>query len=258
MQTALIIIGVVIIVLFVAVQVVKRKIVRGICRYGAAKIYRQLRGVYGGAHHFKEADRAEFEDEVELGRYDEVRASVLEHDGCELGAIENLTVSEADPDHRTLLEVYKLADGLACVSTYQLEDQQFVDVVSETNDGKFIVTTNAVLDKLTPPPEVSKRVLDEDTPVADLFSAHMLGLHELEESGELGAVISFDSLGDVIDSQKRFTEHASKYRQSIGFLTESEIFAMVEDEDGSKAGKMLWAEFQNVSRLGDEPGDCAA
>ncbi|MEZ4648052.1 MAG: hypothetical protein R3E97_04555 [Candidatus Eisenbacteria bacterium] len=239
---------------FIAIQVLKRKLVRAICRVGAAKVYRQLRGVFGGEHVFRVTTRAEFE-ELDYASYDSVR-QVLESRGYrQLGAVEDVTVSESDPDRRTLIELYVDGSATRCVASYQVEGGQISDVLSVLQDGRHLLTTNAELDRLGPPPFVDRQCFPGGTPIATLVSAHE---ERVEEAGGAASGLEpVSSLDDSIALMRRYTKQVSEYRKSIGYLTKSELQAMVSDPGEEAAANIVWAEFQRISVMADSDAEAA-
>lgn len=247
MKIVLIVVGAVILLGIVAVQVIKRKVVQAICRLGAYKIHGELEKVFAGEHAFRAASREEFTD-LDFAGYDAVR-DVLEGRGLRyLGAVEDLTVTEVHPEMRTLIELYGDAMGTCLVSTYHVQENQISEAFSDLEDGRALLTTNAEIDKLTPPPFVDRQVLSAATPVATIVSTHedRLAAKGMPRPRTLG---SFEAALQVM---RRYTRAVSDYRKSIGLLTETELHAMVSEPGESQAATLLWREFQKVSREGKQ------
>ncbi|MCA9755509.1 MAG: hypothetical protein KDA27_06885 [Candidatus Eisenbacteria bacterium] len=247
MKILLIVVVVLALTGFIAVQVLKRKLVHTICRMGAAKVYRQLRGVFGGEHTFRSATREEF-DELDYSAYDSVREVLTSRSYRFLGGVEDTTVTESDPDRRTLIELFVDPTGTLCVASYQVEDSQISDVLSVNEEGRYLLTTNAELDRLTPPPFVDRHSSPGGTPIATLLSAHE---ERRAESQAWSQLETFPSLEDVSALMRRYTKQVSEYRQSIGYLTKDELEAMISEPGEAAAAKIVWAEFQKLSEIAD-------
>lgn len=249
MNPVFIAIAVGVLLILIAIHLVKGKLVRTLCRMGAAKIYRQIRSVYEGEHKFEAASRADFqEQELDWSAYDEIATVALDKGGVQIGGFENLTVSEVHPENRTLLETYSIAQGKAAIATYQIDGQQFTDVITELKDGRFVVTTNAELDKLTTPSTVDKHTMPVGTPLATLLTAHGDTMNRLLDAEPGVQLVLFESADDVIASNRRYSLIASEHRKSVGYLTKDELVAIAENDDtDNKLTEMLWKEFVAVS-----------
>jgi hypothetical protein len=216
---------------------------RRACRAGAEKIYRNLRALYAGEHRYRVADEADFPG-LDLSGYRAV-ADVLTAQGFHYqGAIENLSVSSVYPENRTFTACYRSPDGAFGAGTYRVQGMQIVDFIAELSDGRYLATTNAALDKLTPPPQVLKRVLPLETPPDQILAAHRDRMASLRAAEPAATFVTASSLDEVIALSKRFSRVAADHRRSVGLLTEAEMMAMATSPEQAPTVQRVWVEFQ--------------
>lgn len=228
------------------IQVIKQQMVRTLCRMGAVKVYGELRSLFAGEHEYRKSERADFED-LDFEAYDSVAEVLTARQFRRLGAAEDLTVSKVHPARRTTIELWVDPGGATLVATYQVDGVQISDVFSQATNGRCFLTTNAELDKLTPPPSVERLEHPAGAPIATLVSTHAerLGHKDIAESGL--SFLRFHSFEDAIDSMRSHTRVVSEYRRSLGYLTEPELEAMVSTPEEGGAAKVLWQEFRKLS-----------
>jgi hypothetical protein len=233
--------------LAVLLRIARRIFWKAACRAGAAKIHRELTALFRGEHEHVCSSRASFPG-VDWSGYDAVRDALTERGFRYVGAYENLTVSRVYPQNRALVEAYAEADGSAIAGTYGMQGSQIVDFGSETTDGRLILTTNATLDKMAPPPDIDRVILAADASIDDLRAAHhgrVAAAIQNEATLRFRRIVDID---DVMDSCRRVMGIVARHRRSLGLLTEAEILAMSTQGQEATA-REVWKELR---RLVDE------
>lgn len=232
------------IAIVIALHLVQRILRRTACRAGAEKIYRDLNAMFAGEHQHRPGQREAFPD-LDWPGYDAVRHALESLGFRALGAFEDVTVSEVHPENRTLIESYVSSDGMTGAGTYCIQGHQICDFATECEDGRFILTTNANLDKLTPPPTVDRCSLPEDTPVGVMFAKHRDRVTAARSTGTNHLSIQ-KTLDDAMDASRRYSRITSQYRQSVGLITEAELLALTDGPGQESAARVVWKEFRRL------------
>jgi hypothetical protein len=217
------------------------------CKAGAEKLFREMSEMYQGEHTYRLVSAADYPS-MEVAGYRQVGAELTSRGFRHLGSYENVTVSRVHPDHRTFMDGYVRDDGLVDVSTFRLLDMQTVDVGSYLEDGRFLVTTNASADKLTPPPFVMKETFPKNTSVEFLLARHSERMAALSTSEPRARFISVQNFDDALDLSRRCTRLVSQFRQEIGLITEEEMVGLAERRDQEATARLIWREIQRLRK----------
>jgi hypothetical protein len=213
------------------------------CRAGAAKIFREMSETYRGEHVYRTVTPAEF-PRVDPTGYREVGDALMARGFRHVATYENVTVNQVYPDNRTFMEGYIREDGLVDVTSYRLLDAQTVDVASYLEDGRFVVTTNADLDKLAPPPNVLKDIFPRTTSVEFLLTRHAARMAELTAAEPQARFVSLKTFEEALDVLRRHSRAVSEFRQKLGLITEEEMVAMASRMDQEPTARQIWKEIQ--------------
>lgn len=228
----------------VVLHLLKSGLRRSACRAGAESIYRDLSVLFQGEHTHRHAKRADFPDFDDWSRYDLVRQQLESRGFRSLGGFEDVTVSDLHPENRTLIESYVDADGTTCASTYEIQGHHICDFVTECEDGRFLLTTNANLDKLTPPPTVDRATFPEETSVTVMHAKHGERVSAGRSRGT--RFNSVKTMDDLMDGARRYSRISAEFRQSLGLLTESELLSLTTDPGQKPAARIVWKEFRKL------------
>jgi hypothetical protein len=231
-------------VLFVGSRVITHVLLRKACRAGAQKIHASLLASFQCEHEYRAATRDEFPG-MDWSGYDDLR-DVLDARGMTLlGGIEDVTESRANPEMRTLIEMHVGFQGTVSVATYRVQGMQIVDVISELTDGRMLLTTNAEINKLTPPPNTRRETLPASTRAEALLDLHLERLHELRKREPGAPFVIIGAIEDVLDAARRSSRTTSEHRRSIGWLTREELLAL--SGAGQEAmTELVWVEFCRI------------
>lgn len=246
MLVTLISIAIGLFVLVVFVNVYRRSLWRRACRAGAATIYSDLIATFQGAHEYRVARRDEITG-LDWSGYDRVRLEMEERGFALLGGMEDMTMSRVKPELRNFVEVYAGMNGTVTVGTYTVYGVHVVDCMSETPDGRAFVTTNAEMNKLTPPPNWRGEVRPATTQTGELLDLHLARLVALKESESSVQLVGIRSMEDAIESAKRSSRASAEHRRSIGFLTRDELTALT-GLDQEATADLVWIEFCRIQQ----------
>lgn len=215
------------------------------CRAGAARIYGEMSAIFAGPHDYRVVSETDFPG-LELSGYREVGAFLRERGFERLGSIENLTVTAVHPGQRTLIEVYASADRSFGAVTYRVADRQIVDFGTALENGHFVVTTNADLDKLRPPHMVDRATLSVGTPVEEILAKHLERHAALSERDPNVRFVRAATVEQAIAMSERHSRIVSEYRQSVGLLTEEEMLGFATRPDEEHTARAMWTEFRRL------------
>lgn len=213
------------------------------CRNGARKIHRELTAMFGGEHEFRIVP----EDEARAGQSQEateLRGQLRAAGFRPLGWIEDLTVTAVYPRLRTFIEVHASADGRICATTYRTAGLRLFDLGTRLAGDRFIVTTNAEVNKLKPPPSTDRETLPYTTSFADLHARHLARLEERRPGPS--AVRPCRNLSDVLAASRLYSRQASEHRRSLGYLSEAELLEMGAGAQREEVARRIWREFRRL------------
>jgi hypothetical protein len=214
-------------------------------RAGAAKMYREMTEMYRGEHEYRIASEGDFPG-LELSGYKQVEQFLRGEGFRHLGSFENLTVTRIHPEHRTRLDSYASTDGPIGLTTFRLVDRQIVNFGSVLQNDRLVITTNADLDTLIPPPTVNKCTLPSDTSIEELLSRHRQRVEALHREDPTLQFLTIATLDEVIALSKRQSRIASAHRQSLGYLTRAEMLSFATRLDQERGAKAIWEEFRRL------------
>jgi hypothetical protein len=241
----LVILGAAILGLIIAGRLFRRWIWKSACRAGAVRIHREMTALFQGDHDIQLTSRSEFPGHDWAG-YDRVRDDLTDRGFRFLGAVEDHTISKVYPHNRTMMEAYTDGEGTTIASTYLLRDRQMTDLATEAEDGRLWLTTNADLDKLTPPPAIDRHVVPADAPVETMLAAHRERLSALRRASPSIRFVRTRTVEDAIEAARRHMRLIMTYRKSVGLLTEKEIVAMANGPDQVATARAVWRIFRGL------------
>lgn len=215
------------------------------CRAGAEKMYREMAAMYRGAHEYRVASEGDVPG-LELSGYHQAREFLLGRSFRYLGSFENITATAVHPEYRTLVDAYASDDGSVGVGSYRIQDIQTLEFSTILKDGRSLVTTNAHLDTLTPPPSVSKCILPRNTLPQDLLSRHLARFGALRDAEPSLELVRLTSLDDVLAICRRNSRVASEHRQSLGLLNEAEMLNFATRRDQEATARRIWRHFHTL------------
>ena len=211
---------------------------RSACKAAAAKILRELTTMYRAEHEYRVVSPADF-PAVDPTGYARVRESLEASGFRHLGAVENLTVSRVYPAQRTFMECYANATEQLGAYTYRIAQYQVVDIGCFLSDGRYLLTTNAEADKLTPAPSVLKLSMPADTPVEGLLARHASRLAELRA---VSPVTTATDLDEAVAIARRYSGVVGEYRRRVGYITEEELLRLAAKGQAATA-RRVWSYF---------------
>lgn len=217
---------------------------RRACRGGAESIYSDLVATFSGPHEYRRKLREETAG-IDWSEYDRVRGEMQSRGFQQLGGLEDVTMGRAKPQSPNFLELYSGLDGAVMVATYDAYGVHVVDCMSETPDGRLLLTTNAEANKLLPPANWRVETRSSETTCGELVDLHLSRLAALRETERGTRFIPIRSLEDAIASAMRCSGASSEHRRSIGLLTREELDALTSPGQES-AAEMVWLEFCRI------------
>ncbi|MBK8229102.1 MAG: hypothetical protein IPK72_00675 [Candidatus Eisenbacteria bacterium] len=243
----------------IAFQIWVRNLVRRSCREGAERIFRELTAMFDGEHVFKVVDRSDY-PELSEELYTRTEAFLAGRGLGYVGSLEDLTVTQANPNLRTRIDCFTSSDGRVGGVTYRIHEYQVLEFCTAFETGAFLTTTNAEVDKLEPPPMLHRETLRRSTEPLELLQRHLDRVAETQRPGG-GARIgdSVDAanqtpprialqrtLEDLLVMGRRSTLIASQHRRALGYLTPEELNRMAADPGQEAVARILWQEFEKI------------
>lgn len=210
----------------VAVTVVRQRARwRAQCRAAAEKIHGEMAAMYGGEQQFRAVRQEDFPG-IDLARYHEAREFLTAHGFNPLGSIENVTMTQVYPANRTFMAAYVDEPGTTCAYFYQVQGIHVQDFSSALEDGRFLLTTNATIDKLTPAPSVSRETLPATATQAQLLARHQERVAALRAAEPRAAWRTVHTMDEVLDACRGYSRVVGAHRRSFGLLAEDEILRL--------------------------------
>ena len=154
---------------------------RRACRGGAETIYSDLVATFSGPHEYRAKLREETAG-IDWSEYDRVRLEMQTRGFTDLGGMEDVTMGRAKPQSPNFLELYSGLDGTVMVATYNAYGVHVVDCMSETPDGRLLITTTAEMNKLSPPSNWRAETRSSETQCGELLDLHLSRLRALRET----------------------------------------------------------------------------
>jgi hypothetical protein len=244
MTSAVIPFAIALLVAFVFMHRFRMYLWRRACRGGAESIYSDLLATFSGPHEYR-AKRREETAGIDWSEYDGVRLKMQTRGFHHLGGMEDVTMGRAKPQSPNFLELYSGLGGTVMVATYNAYGVHVVDCMSETPDGRLLLTTNAELNKLLPPPNWRVETLSSRTTCGELLDLHLSRLAALRGTERGTQFIPIRSLEDAMASAVRCSGASSEHRRSIGLLTREELDALTSPGQES-AAERVWLEFCRI------------
>lgn len=223
--------------------------VRAACRDGAVKLRHELEATFRGEHSFAVVRKDEVPD-LDETTYQALEARLFAAGFQYLGSLEDQTVSEISPHHRTRADCYANGDGSIGASIFLMGGHAILEFSSRLDDGRFLVTTNAEVNKLTPPPRVLRVDRAEGTNPDELLALHGERLRTLLSQDPALRVFPYRRMDDTIETARELSRIGAEYRQSIGYLTEDELHRMAKGGGQAMIARVLWEEYRKVADEG--------
>lgn len=210
-----------------------------------ATLYAYLRDSYRGEHEFRWVSQEGF-PQIDQSGYEACHAFLCAHGFRRLGSLEDLTNSRVYPENRTFANVYASDDRSMTAGTWRLQHWQNLEFGTIVRDGRFLVTSNAAPDKMTPPPTVDKCVLPNETPASEVLSRHRERVAAFEQREPAAEIQPIQTIEDVIAAERRSSQACGEFRRSIGLITLEEMVALAEDPAQRRAARRIWQEVQRL------------
>lgn len=245
-------------------------------RKDAKRILEPLKEQFQGPHDIVRVSEAEF-PHLDFSRYSAidgvVRAAGYEH----LADVELRDVSKSEGNlyHPTLIRKYIASNGSTVACAYLLRprigklvglfvrgmrnlrwfatpaliaellpQRLILDLETELDDGRYIVTSNAeAAAMMTSPPTIENLFFPYDTEFQELVTAHGVRISSMSEGGSFVHVRSYD---DTIAMSRRLKLQKNAYRASIDWISKDEIIAMGDERPGG--AEALFNEIQALLR----------
>ncbi len=210
------------------------------------------KALYGRIHAFRSARDQDFE-KVDRRFYDEAQQRFAELGFRHLGDIVDQTIEETR-GLTTVVRVMSSTDGSTTAGVYHFKPPQMprgfegkdlimVDLSTEFSDGTFLLTSNTKgLDLTTTPTGLHKVQHELDTPIERLVAAHETEKQKLlvakqQQGGQGASVVTINTLGDALASEKRQQQVKNAFRKTIGYVDPEEVRRVASrvDESGDAA-----------------------
>lgn len=215
------------------------------CRAGAQEIYRDLTNMFSGEHEFRVLAAGETLD-VDEAPYRRAQAFLSGQGFNFLGSLEDVTVSRAKPAHRTRIDCFSGDAGEIGAVVYSLGGHDVMDLGTVLDGPRFLITTNAEVDQLTPPPAFDKRTVPAATPPGSMLTLHRDRLAAMRRKNLALEVLAQRNLEDFCVASRASSRMVSDYRREIGFLTQDELTALAGLAGRSGIAKTVWREFVEI------------
>lgn len=245
-------------------------------RKDAKRILEPLKELFQGPHDIVRVSEAEF-PHLDFSRYYAVngvlRAAGYEH----LADVELREVSKSEGNlyHPTLIREYLASNGSTVASVYLLRprieklvelfvrgmrnlrwfatpaliaellpQRLILDLESELDDGRYIVSSNAeAAAMMASPPTIENLFLPYDTEFQDLVTAHEARISSMSEGRSIVHMRSYD---DTIAMSRRQKLQKNAYRASIDWISKDEMIAIGDERPGHS--EALFNEIQALLR----------
>lgn len=217
---------------------------RSACRAGAEKILRDVTLMFDDEHVYRPSRPDDF-PELDPSGYEAVRSFAATNRFRSVGALEDLTVSQANPEHRTRIDGYVSEDGAIGMAAYTLKGIHVVDLTSTFPGQRFLVTTNAEANKFSAPPTIERETLPASTTATELLARHRARLAEHLAQKPGMPVVPFQGFEDMLKTAREMTGAISIHRRSIGYLTEDEL-RQIGAGQPPYVVKLVWEEFTKL------------
>jgi hypothetical protein len=212
-------------------------------REAAAKLYSDTCATYREEHEHRGVTPEDFPG---IGRsgYDEHDRFLLSEGFDALGAIENLTMNRVHPEWRTYQALYVSADRHTVAVTWCLQGLQYLSFGCCTADGQFLMTSNTEPSLLHWPATVDNCILPIDMDPSGMLARHRARMIAFEQREPLSEWLAYDDIETVLAGFKTYWRQMAAHRQSIGYITLSEMLALARNRAEEKAARRLWAEIR--------------
>jgi hypothetical protein len=232
-----------------AVSLLAKAHLRSRCRKSAAKIYRELAAVFTGEHEFRvvpadEAARqpaAREENGPKAAGELELQAALGAAGFRLLGWIEDLTTRAVYPHLSAITECHASADGRTCATIMRTAGLLVFELGTRLPGDRFVMTSNAEMNRLQPPPSTDREILSYGTSFETLHTRHLQRL--AERGADPAHVIPCRELADAIASFRLYSIQASAYRRTIGYLTREELLELGAGVQREAVVSLVWEEF---------------
>jgi hypothetical protein len=227
----------------------------------AEKLLQTMQSLYGQQHTFQQVDGKTFRN-LDQAFYRQTQ-KLLEKLGFRLSAdIEDVTVSQTNPAHRTFIRILLSGDRTTVGACYQFPLSWLVrlfqwlglapkggtiDFESELSNGSFLVTSNTLeKDTTADIPKVHRQQFPHNTSAAQLFTHHRGKLRELGKQGI--QPLKMNNYQDIEAAQHRLQAIKNNYRASVGFVTDEDIDQTATDRQ-RQAAETLKQAMRDVRSL---------
>ena len=230
------------------------------------KMFARLQKYYVPKHEYRAASPDEF-PRLDIGFYDHI-ASILEGEGFStIGDFEDLTASNAYPEHRRFYRTLFGDDGtIVALITHSRGSDIFdymvwakwlqsgrsgksIHLETEFSDGLTIFTSNGADPRLTGPSLLEGRFISPGLSIVEVLAIHRARIAEYRESHPLTTPLAISTANDLEQHRHRVTELTSAHRKSLGGVyTREELTAMFKNRDG----EFIEALYQRIRSLASE------
>ena len=195
----------------------------------ARDLIEYMKNIYANPHEFYEADITQYEN-IDREFYETVTKEFNELHFNKIIDIEDLTVTQNNPNMRTCIRYFSNKQGTVNVSCFHVNfgnvakffslfrknptDIKSIELETEFTDGSFILTNNLLeSSKLIDYPDtIEVFKYTASTPISALLEAHIQKIEATKK--EMREV---HSIGDIIDVSDRMLAIKNRYMKSKGY-----------------------------------------
>ncbi len=204
------------------------------------------KALYGQIHDFRNARDEDFAA-VDRKFYEDAQQRFADLGFRHLGDIVDQTIEQTNGLSSVVL-VMSSTDGSTTAGVYHFKppkmprgfegkDLVMVDLSTEFSDGTFLLTSNTKgLDLTTTPTGLHKIQHELTTPIEQLASAHETEKQKLlaaKQGGRGATVVTINTLGDAMESEKRQQAVKNAFRKQIGYVDPEEVRRVASRVDES-------------------------
>ncbi|MBD2096396.1 hypothetical protein H6F90_14740 [Trichocoleus sp. FACHB-591] len=203
----------------------------------AQKLLQTMQELYTDRHTFQQVDCKMFRH-VNQAFYRRTQKALENLGFRQIADIEDVTISQTNPAHRTFVRVLLSSDRTTVGACYHFplswlvrllqwiglapKGGKAIDLESELLDGSFLVTTNTLeIDTTGGIPNIHRQQFPHNTSAEQLLTHHCETLRKLSQQGI--QPVKVNNYEEIEAAQHRLQALKSGYRASVGFVTDEDI-----------------------------------
>ncbi|UBF25567.1 hypothetical protein K9N68_28980 [Kovacikia minuta CCNUW1] len=203
----------------------------------AEKLLQTMQSLYGQQHTFQQVDCKTFRH-LDQGFYRQSQKLLEKLGFRQIADIEDVTISQTNPAHRTFIRVLLSGDRTTVGACYQFplswlvrlfqwiglapKGGKVIDLESELSNGNFLITTNTLkMDTTADIPGIHRQQFPHNTSAEQLLNCHREKLREFNK--QKIQPLKMNNYQEIEAAQHRLQAIKNNYRASVGFVTDADI-----------------------------------